>query len=355
MTLFTVGPVQMHESTLKVAGNQLPYFRDADFSEVNKRIAQNIKLLMNAPGNAGVILLTASGTGAMEATVMNLFNKSDKLIIINGGSFGHRFCEICDIHSIPYISIDLEFGETLTAEHFLAYDGRGFTGLLVNIHETSTGQLYDIKMLDEFCRRNDLFFVVDAISSFLADEFDFSKYNIDAAIISSQKALAISPGLSAVVLSEKALQITEKQDVRSMYFCFKSYLKDVERGQTPFTPAVGILLEMDLRLNEIVKTGVEIVVKHTASLANYFRERAKKLPIDVPSFPLSNALTPILLKNDAKEVYQNLKNDYGLVLTPSGGELADKLLRVGHLGALTNRDYDKLSAALEMVCGVNKV
>lgn len=349
MKLFTVGPVQMHASTLKIAGSQLPYFRDKDFSEVNKRAARNIKRLMYAPEDAGVVLLTASGTGAMEAAVMNLFDGSDRLLIINGGSFGQRFCEICDIHAVPYTRLDLKFGETLTDGHLSQYDGKGFTGMLVNINETSTGQLYDLEMLAGFCRRNRLVFVVDAISSFLADAFDFSKYNVDAAIISSQKALALSPGLSAVVLSEKALALLERRQARSMYFDFKRYLKDMERGQTPFTPAVGVLLEMDARLNAILEVGAETVVKQTAGLAAYFRERVKELAIKLPGYPLSNALTPILLDGNAGEVYQTLKEKHGLVLTPNGGELADKVLRVGHLGALTAGDYDNLVAALATV------
>ena len=351
MTLFTVGPVQMHASTLEIAGRQLPYFRDADFSKINQNIAWNIKCLLNAPESAGTVLLTASGTGAMEATVMNLFNASDKLLVINGGSFGNRFCEICDRHSIGYTSIPLEFGEVLTETHLSQYDGKGFSGLLVNIHETSTGQLYDIEMLADFCHRNHLLFVVDAISSFLADAFDFSEYNVDAVIISSQKALALSPGLSTVVLSERALRRVEKQEKRSIYFDFNLYLKDIVRGQTPFTPAVGILLEMDARIREIMKTGVESIVEQTALRAFYFRERIKSFSIKVPVFPLSNALTPILFDGNAKEIYQTLKEKYGLVLTPSGGSLADKMLRVGHLGALTHSDYDKLSEALTSVCG----
>lgn len=352
MTLFTVGPVQMHASTLKIAGEQLPYFRDNDFSEVNKRLAKNIKYLMAAPEEAGVVFLAASGTGAMEAAVMNLFGQKDKLLIINGGSFGHRFCEICDIHAVPYAALDLGFGETLTGGLLSQYENKGFTGMLVNIHETSTGQLYDLEMLSGFCRRNHLIFVVDAISSFLADPFDFSKYNVDAAIISSQKALALSPGLSAVVLSGKAKKRVEEHDTRSMYFDFKRYLKDLERGQTPFTPAVGILLEMDARINAVLETGVETVVKQTERLAVYFRERIKEFPLKLPDYPLSNALTPLLLDGNAKETYQVLKENYGLVLTPAGGELADKMLRVGHLGALATGDYDNLFGALAAICKV---
>lgn len=345
MKLFTIGPVQMYPHTLNIASRQLPYFRDSDFSAVNLRIERNIKRLMNAPNSAKTVLLTASGTGAMEATVINLFDKSDKLLVINGGSFGHRFCEICSLHEIPHESVDLNFGEILTAERLAMFDGAGFTGLLVNIHETSTGQLYSIKMLSNFCKRNDLVFVVDAISSFLADSFDFSAYSIDAAIISSQKALALSPGVSAVVLSERVIESRlPRIEPRSLYFNFKSALRNMERGQTPFTPAVGTLLEMDDMLNSI--QSVDERISKSRKLADYFRSHINELPIGVPDMPLSNALTPVLLPGNAKQIYLALKEQYGLVVTPSGGELADKMLRIGHLGNLVCDDYDTLITAL---------
>ena len=105
---------------------------------------------------------------------MNCFTDSDKVLVIDGGSFGHRFVELCEIHEIPHKTIKLNHGQKLTKERLYEYDGQAFTGLLVNIDETSTGVLYDSEMIGEFCTKNDLFYVCDCVSSFLADPFDMA-------------------------------------------------------------------------------------------------------------------------------------------------------------------------------------
>ena len=140
---------------------------------------------------------------------MNCLDKDDRVLVIDGGSFGHRFVELCRLHQIPCEVLELKFGDALTAERLQAYDGKGFTALLVNIHETSTGQLYDGKMLSEFCRKNNMYFIVDAISSFLADPISVREWGIDVLILSSQKGLALPPGLSAIVLSGRMMKRTE--------------------------------------------------------------------------------------------------------------------------------------------------
>ena len=182
--LFTIGPVEMFPETLEIGGKQVPYFRNDEFSQVVFSASAGLKrLLFNKNGE--IILLTSSGTGAMEATVMNCFTKEDNLIVIEGGSFGHRFAQICEVHDIPHKSVKVENGETLTKDMIEDVIGdEKFTGLLVNLDETSNGQLYDIKMLSEVCCENDLIFVVDAISAFLADEINMDKYGIDAVILS---------------------------------------------------------------------------------------------------------------------------------------------------------------------------
>ena len=142
MKLFTVGPAQMYQHTLNVRNQVVPYFRTLEFSEMmleNKRLM--IKSI-NAEDDAEVVFLTASGSGAMEATVVNCFQEKDKVLIISGGTFGERFEKICEIHKIPFVALKLGQDEELTAEHFLRFDHQGFTALLVNLHETYTGQLY---------------------------------------------------------------------------------------------------------------------------------------------------------------------------------------------------------------------
>lgn len=338
MKLYTVGPVEMFDATLNVAGMQLPYFRTKEFSEIMFDSENLLKKFAGAPNDARVVFLTASGSGAMESTVTGCFTEKDKLLIIAGGSFGERFCQICQYHDIPFESVNLEFGETLTAEHLKSFENRGFTGMLVNIHETSTGQLYDMDMLSEFCKRNGMAFVVDAISSFMADRINVSKSGIDALIFSSQKALALSPGISMILLSKRMISDrVDKIKSKSMYLDIKTHLKDMERGQTPFTPAVGCLLELNEALHRLDAMGLEEKILYTETLAKDFRKRMKAIGITVPGYPLSNALTPLVFDKGATDLYEKLR-EAGLQVTPTGGALKDKVLRIGHMGKLTIDD-----------------
>ena len=348
MINFTVGPVQSAPEVLEVGGQHVPYFRTPEFSKVMLENERWMCRFAKAPQGARAVFMTGSGTASMEAAVMNVFTPEDKVLLVNGGSFGQRFHELCEIHQIPFEEIRLDIGKALTAEHLAPYENQGFTGFLVNIHETSTGVRYDPELIGDFCRRNGLFLVVDAISSFLADEFQMERWGVDVMITGSQKALACPPGISVLVLSPRAVERIEGNQVRSLYFDLKSALKNGERGQTPFTPAVGTLLQIHARLQAIENQGgVEAETKKIAELARYFRERIVALPLDVCSEALSNAVTPLMTRNcSAYEIFTILKDEYGIWVCPNGGEYKDKIFRVGHIGALTREDYDVLVDAL---------
>lgn len=343
MKLFTVGPVEMYPETLKVASRQLPYFRTSQFSEVMYENDRLLKKSIGAENADKTVFLTASGTGAMEATVINCFSSEDRVLVINGGSFGERFAAICELHQIPYDEVKLDFGEILTQEKLDSYDANQYTGLLVNLHETSTGQLYDIEILSEYCQNHQMFLVVDAISAFGADTIEFTKHGIDALILSSQKALALSPGLSMVIISQRMYEKRVKRiNSRSLYFDFNQHIRNMDRGQTPFTPAVGILLELQERLQSIEEVGIDEVQKKAEGYALRFRKELVNLGFEVPMYPLSNALTPIILEPYAEKMYQSLKEKHDIYVTPSGGALKDVLIRVGHLGNLVWDDYEEL-------------
>lgn len=351
MKLFTVGPVEMHENILDMGKEQLPYFRTSEFSQLMKNIERNFKKVLNAKDNSKIAILTASGTAAMEAAVCNSLTKNDKALVISGGSFGHRFAEICKCYGLTYDELKLEFPSKLTEDMLKQYENRGYTVLLVNIHETSIGQLYDINMLSEFCQRNNMYLIADAISTFLSDPIDMDKQKIDLLILSSQKGLALAPGLSFIVASERIVnQRIMKIKKNFMYLNLVDHFRDMERGQTPYTPAVGIIIQLDERLRNIVDQGVDSVIEHCKELADDFRKRCKDLPVEIPSFNKSNALTPIVFPNkNAKEIFNIMKDKYGIYLTPSGGELGEKLLRVGHIGNLTIEDNIDLISKLKEV------
>jgi len=348
---FTLGPVEMFEYTRERPLGQLPYFRTEEFSKINLECAARLKRLTGAPPDAHVFLLTCSGTGAMEAVAGGCFCDEDGLLVVDGGGFGRRFAEMAEFHGLPYQRAVLDFGEALAPETLdeAAADG-GLTGMLVNLHESTTGQLYDKDLLASFCRAHGLYFVVDAIASFLADPLDFEKDDVDALIISSQKALALPPGLAAVILSDRLYKKILEQDIRpfSMYFDFREAEANAARGQTPFTPAIGVILALRERLEKLEEGGgADAAVARTKELAEDFRARIETLlergAIALPKYTLSNACTPLVFPNGgAKDVYERLSKEHGVWLNPNGGALADKVLRVGHLGNLTKEDNDLL-------------
>lgn len=349
MLNFTVGPVQSSEAVCAIGAEQVPYFRTAEFSTVMLENEALMKKFAKAANDARVVFITGSGTASMEATIMNTLTSKDKAIVVNGGSFGHRFVQLCQIHDVPYSEIILEPGKALTANMLKEYEGKEYTALIVNVHETSTGVHYDIEMISEFCKKNNLFLIVDAISSFLADDFNMAELSVDIMITGSQKALACPPGISVIVLSRKAIDRVEANDPKCMYFDLKDALKNGERGQTPFTPAVGILRQINTRLKEIdAAGGVESENAKIAELAADFREKIKDLPFEIVSESMSNAVTPLHPTTaSAYDIFLTLKDEYKIWICPNGGELKDKVFRVGHIGALTKKDNTALVNALK--------
>ena len=349
MLNFTVGPVMSSDEVRSIGAEQVPYFRTAEFSAV---MLENEKYMLEyakAPEGSRAVFMTCSSTGSMEAVVMNCFTKEDKVLVINGGSFGQRFVELCEIHEIPHVVLKLEHGKQLTKERLYEYDGQNFTGLLVNVDETSTAVLYDTMMIGEFCKKNNMFFVCDCVSAFLADPFNMAECGADVMITGSQKVLACPPGISIIVLAPRGLERVAASKARTMYFDLKDALKNQERGQTPFTPAVGILLQINERLKEIDrKGGADAEVARVAAQAEDFRTKIKELPFEFVSESPANGVTsvhPTTAK--AYDIFLTLKDEYGIWICPNGGDMKDTIFRVGHIGALTHEDNTTLIDALK--------
>ncbi|RGD79131.1 pyridoxal-phosphate-dependent aminotransferase family protein [Mediterraneibacter faecis] len=349
MLNFTVGPVMASDRICAIGAEQIPYFRTDEFSKVMLENEEFILEFAKAPEGSKVAFMTCSSTGSMEAVVMNCFTKEDKVLVINGGSFGQRFIELCEIYEIPYVSLDLEYGKRLTKERLYEYDNSGFTGLLVNVDETSTAVLYDTMMLGEFCEKNNIFFVCDCVSSFLADPFDMTKCKADVMITGSQKVLACPPGVSIIVLAPNGVKKVKESKTRTMYFDLKNALKNQERGQTPFTPAVGILLQINERLKEIKSQGgADAEIARVAAQAEDFRGKIKELPFELVSESPANGVTSIHPTTaNAYDIFLKLKDEYGIWICPNGGNMKERVFRVGHIGALTHEDNTILVEAFK--------
>ena len=349
MLNFTVGPVQSNKSVCAIGGKQVPYFRTPEFSAIMRENEAMMLDFANAPEGSRTVFLTGSGTAGMESIVMNLLTPQDKVLVINGGSFGQRFVDLLKLHEIPYEELRLQYGQTLKPKHLIEHETKQYTAFVVNVHETSTGVYYDMTMIAEFCQRKKLFLIVDAISSFLADEFDMTAYGVGVMVTGSQKALACAPGISPIILTPAAIERLTSNPTKCMYLDLKSALINGDRGRTPFTPAVMILQQINCRLREIsTKGGVKEEIKRTAELADDFRKRIKGLPFEICSESLSNAVTPLHPTTaSAYKIFTILKDEYGIWVCPNGGELKDTIFRVGHIGALTTEDNSTLIRALQ--------
>lgn len=349
MLNFTVGPVMASEEVRAIGAEQVPYFRTAEFSATMLENEKYMLKYAKAPEGSKAVFMTCSSTGSMEAVIMNCFTKKDKVLVINGGSFGHRFVELCEIHEIPYVSLNLDHGKKLTKDRLYEYDNQDFTGLLVNVDETSTAVLYDTTMLGEFCKKNNLFFVCDCVSAFLADPFNMADCGADVMITGSQKVLACPPGISIIILAPKGLERVEASRTKTMYFNLKDALKNQERGQTPFTPAVGILLQINERLKEIERNGgADAEISRVAAQAADFREKIKDLPFELVSESPANGVTSIHpTTGKAYDIFLKLKDEYDIWVCPNGGDMRDIIFRVGHIGCLSHEDNTTLVNALK--------
>ena len=343
--IFTPGPVKMSDEILKIGAKQTPYFRNKEFSDVTFACEKNLLEMVNAPEGSKVIFLTASGTAGMESVVMNFLNKEDNALVVNGGGFGARFVQICETYAVPHTNFKVKNTNLTDIENVAPNEN--YTALVVNAHETSIGQLYDLDAMGEYALKNDMLYIVDAISMFVTDPLDMQHSNIDVVIIGSQKGLALPPGMAMVVLSPKA--INKLQTINSLYFNFKDYLSNGERGQTPYTPAVTIMLQLEARLQQINnRGGISNSIANAQEVANYFRQSIKALPLKESSPYLPNAMTALTPTDgqSAMEIVKVLEEKYKVMVCPNGGEERDLVFRISHMGEMTKDYTDILINAL---------
>jgi aspartate aminotransferase-like enzyme len=353
LRLFTPGPVPLAAHIRAIGAQQPPYNRTADFSEFTHELLDGLKYVFQTEGD--VALLTASGTAGMEASVLNFLNGSDKALIINGGAFGQRWCDLCDMHCVPYDEVEVPLGADVELARLsdLLREGQ-YTALLVNAHETTTGHLYDIAALGRLARQHGMLFMVDAISSICADQFLMDEWHVDVAILSSHKALALPPGLAFVAMSDRASARLDRGPPKSLYFNLTEYLVNQRRGQLPYTPAIGIMLQLHQRLEDIRRETLANLVLTHKQRALSFRSQIEDLPFAVLPFRSSNAITALRCEGlDAVEVVQELRDLHQIVVASSGGDLKSKVIRIAHMGAQDDRDLQRLIFALRGISAAN--
>jgi len=346
---FTVGPVPMDQEILDIGSEQLPYFRTEYFSKIVLQCQQKLLDSVNAPLNSKVIFLVSSGTGGMEAVCLNLISIDDEPVIINGGGFGERFVNICTRQGKKVNEVKIPYGKRPDVSKIKITEKT--KSFIVNGHETSTGVLYQLDEMAEYCLHNNLMYIVDAISLYTTDPIDMSALSIDALIIGSQKGIALPPGMTFIILSPKAIDHVRNRSrtTGSLYLDFNEYLDNIDRGQTPFTPSVGIILQLYSQLNKFEKNGMDFYHRKASNLASLFRNNISTFPLELFTKYMPNALTALTTTNgeSASDLVNNFITRYKIYLNPNGSELSDKVFRVSHMGNQSEDDVRSLLSAFE--------
>lgn len=347
--LFAVGPVQMFPETLRIGSRPLPYFRTTEFSALVLEAEADYLRLLNAPEGSRAVFLSSSGTGGMDAMVSGILGDKDKALVIDGGGFGHRFAELCAFYGVPYETLTLHPGQALREGALQSVDTEGFTALLVNLHETSTGTLYDIDLLSRFCKERGLMLMIDAVSAFICEELDMTACGADAVLTASQKALACAPGMALLALSPRAQDKIRSTSQKNYYLNLVSALDNGLRGQPPFTLAESVMLQLHQRLHSLQNGCMITERKRMADNAAFFRREAQKLPLTLFSENPALGCTALAVRDgfSAHELFLVLKREFDICVCPNGGALRDKVFRVGHMGNLYRGDYLELLTALE--------
>ena len=319
------------------------YMRTDAFSRINKESEQMLLDLIHCPGGR-TIIYTGSGTGAMSAVVENYVTTKKKAFVIDGGSFGHRWFQLCDYYGVPVYNFKIPFAKDidfLLLEQTVASEKPDV--FLCQHHETSSGQLFDLKKISEICHRYNVSLVVDVISTFLAEPLDMAALDIDICITSTQKGLNIPPGLSILFFSSQLDCYTFNH--KGYYWDFDDNFANLKRGQTPFSPATILYLQLHARLKQLVEEGGEnkniADVRHRAL---HFRALCQKYGWNVPAENSSNAITGFQTKDTAERIiFKGLIDKYETYIMPGG---VPGFYRVSHMGLQCDEDLDRLAAAI---------
>lgn len=332
--LLTPGPTPVPEEVLLSQAKPMIHHRTSEFRQMLKQVMEDLKYVFQTQNQ--VLILASSGTGAMEAAVVNLAAEGIKFLPIVGGKFGERWEEICSSMGLEFIPLDVEWGKAVNpddVEKILKAD-KDVKVVLATLCETSTGVVNDIKKLAEITRKYDAILVVDAISGLLADEFRMDEWGVDVAVSGSQKGLMLPPGLAFISLSQRAWEIVEKANVRAYYFDLKKARKSGTNYDTPYTPAVNLIIAFSKALEMIKNEGIENIWKRHSQLATICRRAITSLGLKLFAQRPSNAVTSVELplEIDGTKMIKFIREEFGVSIAGGQGKLKGKIFRIAHLG-----------------------
>jgi aspartate aminotransferase-like enzyme len=351
LKLFTPGPTPVPEEVLQALSRPIIHHRHADFKEIFRRACDDLKYLFQTKED--VITLTASGTGAMEAAVVNLLSAGDSAIYVDGGKFGERWGQILKKYGVTPLEIKVEWGYPVDPETIMQSLTKHpeAKAVFLTHSETSTGTAIDLKRISEVVRSSSkALIVVDGISSVGALEVHMDAWGIDVLLTGSQKGLMLPPGLAFVAFSQRAREAARASTLPRFYFDLERAWKTVKETQTPWTPAISLIVGLDVALRMIRQEGLQNVWVRHERLARAVREGCAALGLEVFSKSPSASVTAVQTPEevDAEVLRSQLRKKHGVIVAGGQDHLKGKAIRIAHLGYFDDLDIVAVVAALGM-------
>ena len=354
--LMTPGPAPVHPEAGAAGVGPLPHHRSAAFKPRFAAVQEGLCSAFRTEGPVAV--LASSGTGAMEAALVNLFSDGDRVVVLAGGKFGHRWAEVAEAYGMRVKTVHAGANHMLTvddaAEAVAAF--RPVSGLVMTASETSTGAAVDVAGIAAATRRleADAAIVVDAITAVGAFPIETDAWGLDAVCGGSQKAFMIPPGLGFVACSPRGWERIHGERAKPRYyFDLRKYARSAGNDQTPFTPATGLIVQLQAALDVIADAGgIDTLEDNAQALAAATRAAAKALELDLlsPESP-SPAVTAIRAPRSgvAPDIVAAMRERHDLFIAAGQGDLKPDIFRIGHLGYIDAVDLLGTLATLERV------
>jgi aspartate aminotransferase-like enzyme len=325
--------------------------RGKEFGQIMTNITARLKEVFQTKGD--VFILTGSGTGGMEAAVVNVLSPGDKVLVASCGAFGDRFADIARVYGAEVVKLDFDWGQPVDPDavrRALKANPQVKT-VLVTHNETSTGITNDMVSISRVVKEFDKLLVVDAISSLGCIDLPVDKLGCDVVVSSSQKGWLTPPGLAMVSVSEAAWRAHAQAKMPRYYWDFSKAKNFLEKSQTPWTPAVSVFYALEAGLELMLKEGLPNIFARHARVAGVARKGVKSLGLTM--YPneayASNTITAVNVPAgvEAKKLLQILRDEYKIVLAGGQAKLDGKIFRIGHLGWVEEKDMQEVLSGLK--------
>src|SRR5262245_18617659 len=354
--LLTPGPTPLYPPALHAMMASDIHHRTEDFRKVYRACLADLKEVMGTAND--VLMFAASGTGAMEASVSNLFSKGDKVIVCVAGKFGERWAEIVKAYGLDANVITVPYGQVVAPEQVeAALQAEPATkGVFVQASERSTGAAHNVEAMGRAIAKTDAIFVVDAITGLGTMPLDIDGWGLDVLISGSQKAFMIPPGLAFMSISPKAWKMGESATLPHYYFNLKKEKKNGDAGESSWTPATSLILAFAEALKYVKQLGMANLVCNAQMLAQATRAAAEKLGLAVFSAASpGSAVTAINAPAgmDSGVIVKEYRNRFGAIIANGQGSMKGQIFRIAHLGYFDFADLFSVIASLEIILNAN--